>query len=170
MFFKRNSLLLSHSDVTVVRKRKLYGWQSSILQVMKCKINYCVCVKRITTCSCLCSTFSPSSYSSASRVQEFGIGNRFSWFWKLSIWWIGGEFSFLRAIHIINWYKNWYRHFHNTYGHQIWQAGTSRGVDSHETKEAGSGDVITSRSRDKEKHYISTTRVLISTKHGLMIT
>ena len=82
----------------------------------------------------------------------------------------GGEFSFLRAIHIINWYKNWYLHFHNTYGHQIWQAGTSRGVDSHETKEAGSGDVITSRSRDKEKHYISTTRVLISTKHGLMIT
>ena len=38
-----------------------------------------------------------------------------------------------------------------TFGHQIWQAGTSTRFDSIETNQAGAGDVITSRSRDKVK-------------------
>ena len=52
-----------------------------------------------------------------------------------------------------NWYKNWHLHFYKTYDHQIWQADTSRaeGVDSNETNQAGAGDVITSRLRDKLK-------------------
>ena len=44
--------------------------------------------------------------------------------------------------------------FHKTYDHQIWQAGTSRGVDTTETSQAGAGDVITSRSRDNLKIYL----------------
>ena len=43
-----------------------------------------------------------------------------------------------------NWYKNWYLHFPKNYNHQIWQAGTLRGVDSSETNHASA---------------ISTTRV-----------
>ena len=58
-----------------------------------------------------------------------------------------------------NWYKNWYLRFYKTYNHQIWQAGTSTGFDLNETNQAGAGDVITSRSRDKLKtlylHYHS---------------
>ena len=58
-----------------------------------------------------------------------------------------------------NWNKNWYLHFHKTYDHQIWQAGTSRGVGSSRTQVlvassrwlAGVGDVITSSSPDKLK-------------------
>ena len=38
-----------------------------------------------------------------------------------------------------------------TYDHQIWQAGTSRGVDSNETNQPDVGDVIPSRSRNKLK-------------------
>ena len=33
----------------------------------------------------------------------------------------------------------------------MWQAGTSTGFDSNETNQAGAGDDITSRSRDKLK-------------------
>ena len=40
------------------------------------------------------------------------------------------------------WYKNWYLHFYMTYDHQIWQAGTSTGVHSSDTNQAGAGDVI----------------------------
>ena len=45
--------------------------------------------------------------------------------------------------------KNWYLHLQKTNGHQIRQAGTSRGVDSNETNQRGAGDTITLRSRDK---------------------
>lgn len=38
-------------------------------------------------------------------------------------------------------------HFHKTCDYQIWPAGTSRGVVSHKTNQAGDGDVITSGSR-----------------------
>ena len=41
-----------------------------------------------------------------------------------------------------------------TYGHRIRQASTSTGFDSNKTNQAGAGDVITSRSRDK-LHIIS---------------
>ena len=46
-----------------------------------------------------------------------------------------------------------------TYDRQIWQAGASAGRDSSETNQAGAGDAITARSRDKLKalylHYQS---------------
>ena len=58
------------------------------------------------------------------------------------------------------WHKNWYLHFYKTYDHQIWQTGASAGLDSNETNQAGAGDAITARSRDKLKalylHYQST--------------
>ena len=45
---------------------------------------FCVCVKREThsTLNCLCSYSSccPSSRFSASRIRDFGIVNRYSWF------------------------------------------------------------------------------------------
>ena len=64
---------------------------------------YCVCVKRITLCSYLCSSSSSSSTSrsSASCVRYFGIVNLYSWFWKslnLADW--GAEFSFFQGIHV----------------------------------------------------------------------
>ena len=49
-------------------------------------------------------------------------------------------------------FRQRYLHFGKTYDHRIWQAGTSTGVDSNETNQAGAGQVITSRSRDK-KHF-----------------
>ena len=50
-----------------------------------------------------------------------------------------------------NWQKNLYLHFYKTYGYQILQVGKSTRCDSNENNQAGSGDVITSRSRDKLK-------------------
>ena len=47
----------------------------------KLRFNYCVCVKRKTLYNCLCS----SSRFSASRVLDFGIVNRYFWFWKQGI-------------------------------------------------------------------------------------
>ena len=52
-----------------------------------------------------------------------------------------------------------------TYEHQIWQSGTSTG---NKTNQAGAGDDITSRSRDKLK-YISTTTVPMTTKLDRMV-
>ena len=43
-------------------------------------------------------------------------------------------------------------HFYKTYDHQIWQAGTEVHLD--ETNQAGVGDAISSRSRDKLKTYL----------------
>ena len=45
-------------------------------------------------------------------------------------------------------------HFYETYGHEIWQAGTSTGFDSNKTNQAGPGDVIMSRSSNKLKTYL----------------
>ena len=59
------------------------------------------------------------------------------------------------------WYKNWYLHFYNTYDHQIWAAGISKGFDSNETNQTGADDVITSRSRDELK---------MTAKPGRMVT
>ena len=54
--------------------------------------------------------------------------------------------------------------------HQNWQAGTSGGVDTNETNEAGSGDITTSRSCVKlKKNYLSTTREPIAIKLGRMV-
>ena len=44
-------------------------------------------------------------------------------------------------------------HLHKAYDHQIWRVGTSRGVDSNKINQAGAGNAITSRSRDKRKTY-----------------
>ena len=67
------------------------------------------------------------------------------------------------------WHKNRYFHFCKTYDHQIWQAGTSAGFDSHETNQVGACDVIKSRSRDKLKH-ISNIRVSMAFKLARMLT
>ena len=65
---------------------------------------YCVCVKHIMLCHCVCSSSSLSSFRfSASRVRDFGIVNRYSWFWKslnMADW--GGEFSFIQSINVKN--------------------------------------------------------------------
>ena len=52
----------------------------------------------------------------------------------------GSEFSFFKDIRITN---GWHLHFHNTYGHQSWTAGTSRKVDSLGTNQITTVDVIT---------------------------
>ena len=57
-----------------------------------------------------------------------------------------------------------------TYGHQIWQAGISRGVDSNKTNQSGAGDAITSRSGDKLETYTCTNGVPMTTKFGKMVT
>ena len=46
----------------------------------------------------------------------------------------------------------WYLHFYKTYDHQIWQEGISKGFHSNEANQAGAGDVITSRLRNKLKN------------------
>ena len=56
-----------------------------------------------------------------------------------------GNFNFFQDIHMTN---SLHRHFHDSYNHLNWTAGTSREVDSVETNQVGNGDVIQSRSRD----------------------
>ena len=51
----------------------------------------------------------------------------------------------------------------------MWRGGTSTGFDSNETNQAGAGDVITLRSRDKLKTYLDS-RLPMATKLGRMIT
>ena len=58
-------------------------------------------------------------------------------------------FPNFRIVDLYSWF--WKSVFHKIYDHQIWQAGTSRGIDSLETFEASNGDVVTLRSRDFEK-------------------
>ena len=76
-----------------------------------------------------------------------------------------------------NLYKNWYLYFYKTYGHQIWQVGTSIGFDLNETNQADAGDidVIMSISRDKlitlYLHYHRTIGIgSMATKPGKLIT
>ena len=79
--------------------------------------------------------------------------NRYLWFWKpLKMADRGGSVQLFPSYSSCkNWYKNWYFHFHKTYDYQIWQAGTSRGVDSNENSQPRAGDIIVSRSPDKLK-------------------
>ena len=56
-----------------------------------------------------------------------------------------------------------------TYEHQILLAGTSRGVASNETNQAGAGWIITSRSREKLKTIYLYYRVPMATKLGGMV-
>ena len=104
-------------------------------------IPYCVCVKRITFCNCLCSSpWRYSSHVSASCIRNFRIVNRYSWFKKYrNMADRDCEFSFLKRYPFKNWYKNyqagandvitsrscdklktWYLHYLRAYGHQIW--------------------------------------------------
>ena len=118
----------SFDDITVMKKsfKKLQPSIVNYKSHKKFKVKllrgvFCVCVKRIMLCNCLCS----SSCFSASRVWNFGVVNRYSWFWNsvnMVNW--GGEFSFFQGIHVKT-YKNWYLHIHKTYGYQIRQVGTS---------------------------------------------
>ena len=59
----------------------------------------------------------------------------------------GGKFSFFWSIHVRINIKIDISFFHKTYNRQIWQTGTYRVFDSSEIKQAGSADVILSRSR-----------------------
>ena len=79
-----------------------------------------------------------------------------------------GEFSFFQGIHV----RIDIRMIHNsikTYEHQILLAGTSRGVASNETNQAGAGWIITSRSREKLKTIYLYYRVPMATKLGGMV-
>ena len=91
-----------------------------------------------------------------------------SLFLILKIFQYGGESSFFSRYLCQNWYKNWCIDFHKICNHQIWQAGTYRGVDANETNHAGAGDVIMSRSFEKPK--TSPLPVLLTTKLGRIAT
>lgn len=54
------------------------------------------------------------------------------------------NFNFFQDIYMTN---GLYPHFHDFCDHQNRTAGTSKGEDSVETNQAGTGDVIQSRSR-----------------------
>ena len=120
---------------------------------------FCVCVKCKTSCYCLCSS---SCYCfSASSIRDLGIVNRIPDFKNFTIWWIEAVSSAFSRCRCKKWYKNWYLHFYKTYNHQIWQAGTSTEFDSNEINQAGAGDVISSRSRDK----LNTLYLLYQSTH-----
>ena len=110
---------------------------------------YCVCVRCITLCNCLCSF---SSCFSTSRVREFRIVNWNSWFWT-SLNMVNGDvaFSIFRIIHVRTDIRIDISFPIKLMTHQNWQAGTSGGVDTNETNEAGSGDITTPRSCVKLK-------------------
>ena len=44
---------------------------------------------------------------------------------------------------------NWNLYFYKTHRHQILQAGISKGLGSNDTNQAGAGEAITQRSRNK---------------------
>ena len=52
-------------------------------------------------------------------------------------------------MNLCSWF--WKYHIHKIYDHQIWQAGTFRGVNSLETYEASNVDVVRLRWRDFER-------------------
>ena len=60
-----------------------------------------------------------------------------------------GEFCCFQEIHVRIDQRIDISNFNKTYDHQIWQAGTSTRFDSNEINQAGTGDVITSRSCGK---------------------
>ena len=66
----------------------------------------------------------------------------------------GCEFSFFRDVHVGTDIRIDISICITPNDCQFGQAGTSRGVDSNETNQAGDGDVITSRLRDKLKAYL----------------
>ena len=110
---------------------------------------YCVFVKYITLCNCQCSSPSPSRFSAFPGLRNCKLV-----FLILKISQYGGSRRWAQLFPRYpckNWYRNWYLHFYSTYDHQIWQAGTSTGVELNETNQTGAGDLITSRSRNKLK-------------------
>ena len=86
----------------------------------------------------------------SSRIWDFGIVNRYFRFLKILQY---GGFrrwgQLFSSSPCKNWYKNWYLHFHKTYGHQVWKAGTSTRVESNETNQVGAGNVSMSGLCDK---------------------
>ena len=60
--------------------------------------------------------------------------------------------------------------FCKTYDHQIWQACTSTEFNSSKANQAGTGDVITSRSRNKLKQLHLHYHSVDDTKLGMMVT
>ena len=60
----------------------------------------CVCIKRVTLCNYLCFCCSCCCYF-LPAVWDFGIVNRYSWFWKfLNMADQGSEFSFFWSTHV----------------------------------------------------------------------
>ena len=63
-----------------------------------------------------------------------------------------GNFSFFQNIHITN---GQYLYLHKTWDHQNQTAGSSKEVDSLETNQTATGDIITSRSHEFKTRYNS---------------
>ena len=76
-----------------------------------------------------------------------------------------GELSFFRSIHVENNISISIRLISD----QVMLAGTSRGVDSNETNEAGAGKVTCQNHVVNQKH-IFTTRVPMATKLDRIVT
>ena len=87
-------------------------------------------------------SFFISFFCQPNRARDFGIVNRYSWFWKnLSICQYCGQRRWVQLFPDCScnkWYKYWYIHFHKTYENQIW-------VDWKETNQVSAGDAIRSR-------------------------
>ena len=78
-----------------------YKWKKSLLKIFFILESCCVYVKRITLCNYLYSSSPSSSCFSDSRIRDFGIVRRYSWFWKsLNMADRGGEFSFFQDIYV----------------------------------------------------------------------
>ena len=75
--------LMSCSRNANDNKKKIINISHFSVKLQRNSPHYCVCVKRITHCNCLCSS-SPSSRFSASliwNIREFGATNYFTDHW-----------------------------------------------------------------------------------------
>ena len=126
-----------NSNPNTYRTYNIWIWSrlSELLRSKTCKKRAALTIRyllRFLGKITLYKTIFPSSLLSSfpQLFPNFQIVDLYSWFWK-SI-------------------------FHKIYDHQIWKAGTSRGIDSLETSETSNGDVVTLRSRDFEKKNVIT--------------
>ena len=115
------------------------------LHVLIIVYNFCIWLKRITLCNCLCS----SSCLSNSHVLILGTVNRYFWSRKsLNIADESGEFSTHVRIDIrIDISISSITPMTIKFPRQVYPWG----VNSNKTNQAGAGDVSTSKSRDFEK-------------------
>ena len=91
------TILFRNTIVIIVGNK----WKRSLLKIFFILESCCVYVKRITLCNYLYSYSPSSSWFSDSRIRDFGIVNRYSWFWKslnMADW--GGELRFFQDIYV----------------------------------------------------------------------